>query len=73
MPQKTTISIQKSTCTKIQETKTVLNQLGIKIPSADTLVDFALYCLEQGINPTQVENLKDDFKSFQIKRIEENN
>lgn len=73
MSPKTTISIQQSTSHKIQETKKSLNQLGIKTPSADAVVDFALHCLNQGINPTQEENLREEFKNFQIKRIEEAN
>lgn len=66
---KTTISIQTSTNAKIQETKKAMNQLGIPIPNADYLVGFALFRLEQELNPTQEENLRADLKEFEHHRV----
>ena len=66
---KTSISTQQTTSVKIQETKKILKELGIKIPSADILVDFSLYCLNQKLD-ANVEDLKEEYKKFQVQRIQ---
>lgn len=71
---KTSISTQQTTSVKIQETKKQLNKLGIKIPSADILVDFSLYCLNKTLYLDELykeEHIKEIFKQFQVQRIQE--